>query len=56
MAKSDPASAKKERIKAAKWVITIFFVTIFISGSISLLSDILMENSTMAVAFLILLR
>ncbi len=55
MAKSDPASAKKERIKAAKWVITIFFVTIFISGSISLLSDILMENSTMAVAFLILL-
>ena len=55
MAKSDPASAKKERAKAAKWVITIFFVTIFISGTISLLSDILMENSTMAVAFLILL-
>ena len=55
MAKTDPVSAKKERIKAAKWVITIFFVTIFISGSISLLSDILMENSTMAVAFLILL-
>ncbi len=55
MAKSDPASAKKERRKAAKWVITIFFVTIFISGSISLLSDVLMENSSMAVAFLILL-
>ena len=55
MAKSDPASLKKERIKAAKWVITIFFVTIFISGSISLLSDVLMEKSTMAVAFLILL-
>ena len=55
MAKSDPASVKKERIKAAKWVITIFLATIFISGSISLLSDILMENSTMAVAFLILL-
>ena len=55
MAKSDPASAKKERNKNVKWVITIFFVTIFISGSISLLSDILMENSTMAVAFLILL-
>ncbi len=55
MAKSDPASAKKERQKAAKWVITIFFVTIFISGSISLLSDVLMENSSMAVAFLILL-
>ncbi len=55
VAKSDPASAKKERRKAAKWVITIFFVTIFISGSISLLSDVLMENSSMAVAFLILL-
>ena len=55
MAKSDPASAKKERAKAVKWVITIFFVTIFISGTISLLSDVLMENSTMAVAFLILL-
>jgi len=55
VAKSDPASAKKERNKNVKWVITIFLVTIFISGSISLLSDILMENSTMAVAFLILL-
>ena len=55
MAKSDPASAKKERLKAAKWVITIFFATIFISGTISLLSDVLMEHSTMAVAFLILL-
>ena len=55
MAKSDPASAKKERNKAVKWVITIFFVTIFISGAISLLSDVLMENSSMAVAFLILL-
>lgn len=55
MAKSDPASVKRERIKATKWVVTIFFVTIFISGTISLLSDVLMENSTMAVAFLILL-
>ena len=55
MAKSDPASAKKERNKNVKWVITIFFVTIFISVSISLLSDIMMESSTMAVAFGILL-
>ena len=55
MAKSDPASAKKERLNAAKWVITIFFVTIVISGSISALSDTLMENSSMAAAFLILL-
>ena len=55
MAKSDPVSAKKERNKNAKWVITIFFVTIFISGTISLLSDVLMENSSMGIAFLILL-
>ena len=55
MAKSDPASLKKERNKTIKWVVTIFLVTILISGTISLLSDLLMENSTMAVAFLILL-
>ena len=55
MAKSDPVSVKKERNKTIKWVITIFLVTIVISGTISLLSDLLMANSTMAVAFLILL-
>ena len=54
MAKSDPASAKKERKKATRWVISIFLITIFVSGAISLLSDLLMENSSMAVAFLIL--
>ena len=55
MSKSDPAAQKRERQKAARWVVTIFLVTILISGTISLLSDILMENSSMAVAFLILL-
>jgi len=55
MAKADPEAAKRHRIKHIKWVISIFFVTIFISGGISLLSDILMENSSMIVAFLILL-
>ncbi len=55
MAKSDPASAKKERKKTIKWVITIFLVTIFISGTISFASDAIMEASTMVVAFLILL-
>ena len=55
MSKSDPAAAKRARIKAVRWVVTIFLVTIVVSGSISLLSDILMENSSMAVAFLILL-
>ncbi len=55
MAKLDPAAAKRERNKAVKWVITIFIATIFISGTISFLSDIIMENSSMGIAFLILL-
>ena len=55
MSKSDPAAAKRERHKTIRWVVTIFIVTIFISGTISLLSDLIMENSSMAVAFLILL-
>ncbi len=55
MAKADPEASKREKMKNIKWVVTIFFVTILISGTISLLSDVLMANSTMAVAFLILL-
>ncbi len=55
MAKPDPEASKQERLKNIRWVITIFFVTMFISGTISLLSDVLMEASTMVVAFLILL-
>lgn len=55
MSKSDPESLKRERNKNAKWVITIFFVTMFISGTISLLSDALMQGSGIFVAFLILL-
>lgn len=53
MSKSDPA--KKERNKTIRWVITIFFTTILISGVISLISDEIMEASTIVVAFLILL-
>ena len=55
MAKADPAAQKRERQKAIRWVVTIFLVTILISGTISLLSDIIMSVSTMFVAFLILL-
>ena len=55
MAKPDPAAQKRERQKAIRWVVTIFLVTILISGTISLLSDIVMSVSTMFVAFLILL-
>lgn len=55
MSKSDPTAAKKERNKTIRWVITVFFVTIFVSGVISLLSDAIMENSGIVVAFIILL-
>ena len=55
MSKSDPASQKKERKKTIRWVVTIFLVTIFISGAISVVSDEIMASSGMAVAFMILL-
>lgn len=54
MSKSDPAASKKERNKAIRWVVTIFIVTIFVSGLISLASEELMANSSVGVAFLIL--
>ena len=55
MSKSDPGTAKKERNTTIRWVVTIFFVTILISGTISFTSDLLMANSSMFVAFIILL-
>jgi CBS domain containing-hemolysin-like protein len=54
VSKPDADAAKKERNKTARWVITIFLVTILISGTISFTSDLLMANSTMLVAFIIL--
>ena len=55
MSKSDPSASKKERNKTIRWVVTIFLVTILVSGTISFVSDLIMETSTMPVAFLILL-
>ena len=54
MAKADPDASKRERNKTIRWVVTIFFVTILISGVISLVSDEVMANSSLMVAFLIL--
>ncbi len=54
MSKSEHSSAKKEQKKTIKWVITIFLITIIISGAITFLSDEIMAVSTMPVAFLIL--
>ncbi len=55
MSKSDPAASKKERNKTIRWVVTIFLVTIVISGTISLISDEIMSRSGMVTAFVILL-
>lgn len=55
MSKSDPSAAKKMRNKTIRWVVTIFIVTILISGVVSFASNELMAASSTAVAFVILL-
>ncbi len=54
MSKTDPAAQKRERNNTIRWVVTIFLVTILISGIISLVSDEVMASSGLAVAFIIL--
>ena len=36
VAKTDPEAIKRERRKTIRWVVTIFLITIVISGTISL--------------------
>ncbi len=55
MSKADPSHAKKERNKTIRWVVTIFLVTIFVSGAITLISDEIMSKSGILVSFIILL-
>ena len=55
MSKADPAASKKERNKTIRWVVTIFLITIVISGTISFVSDEVMQSSGIITAFLILL-
>ena len=55
MSKTDPAAIKKARNKTIRWVVTIFLVTIVISGMISLISDEVMARSGIVTAFAILL-
>ena len=55
MAKSDQNRSKKdEQRKNRNWIITIFLMTMVISGSISTASDLVMNNSSMVVALVIL--
>lgn len=55
MAKTDPETAKRQRHKTIRWVVTVFLITVVISGIISLVSDEVMDSSSLPVAFLILL-
>lgn len=56
MSKPDSAAVnKRQRNKTIRWVVTIFLVTMAISGCITLVSDEIMARSNIAVAFLILL-
>ncbi len=56
MSKSDPSQARKEeKRKNRRWVLTIFFSTMMISGAISTASDIVMNRSSMIVALVILM-
>ena len=53
--KADPSNGRKERNKTIRWVVTIFLVTIFVSGMITLISDEVMSRSGVVTAFAILL-
>ncbi len=55
MSKADSELKKKERLKSVRWVLTIFIVTLVVSGVISLVSEEIMSTSGIAVAFVILL-
>ena len=55
MSKTDPSKAKKERNKTIRWVVTIFLVTLFVSGAISMISDEIISKSGIGVSFFILL-
>jgi Mg2+/Co2+ transporter CorB len=55
MSKSDPSAIKKERFRTIRWVVTIFLVTILVSGIIFTVSDEIMSATSIAVSFCILL-
>lgn len=55
MAKSNTDASKKERLRTIKWVVTVFFTTLVVSGLIGLVSDEVMASSSLPVAFGILL-
>ena len=55
VAKPNSDASKKERSRTIRWVVTVFFVTLVVSGIISLISDEVMASSGLLAAFAILL-
>lgn len=55
MANSHTDASKKERLRTIRWVVTVFFTTLVVSGLIGLVSDEVMASSSLPVAFGILL-
>lgn len=55
MAKTHSDAFKKERSRTIRWVVTVFLVTLVVSGMISLISDEIMASSGLLAAFAILL-
>ena len=55
MAKTHSDASKKERSRTIRWVVTVFFVTLAVSGMISLISEEAMASSGLLAAFAILL-
>ena len=55
MAKTHSDASKRERSRTIRWVVTVFSVTLVVSGIISLISDEVMASSGLLAAFAILL-
>lgn len=55
MAKTHSDASGKERSRTIRWVVTVFLVTLAVSGMISLISDEVMASSGLLAAFAILL-
>ena len=51
----DPRSRRKKKNGNVRWIITIFFVTVLISSTISFLSSSIMEDAGLVEAFIVLL-
>ena len=55
MAKTHSDASRRERSRTIRWVVTVFLVTLVVSGMISLISDEVMASSGLLAAFAILL-